>query len=120
MKMPSPSPEAIARFEKLVPADPRVTVRKVFGQPAAFANGNMFFGVFGPDIFLRLPETDLAEAAKGEGARPFEPMPGRPMRGYCVLSHELLSDRRKFGALLASSLEFAGHLPAKGAKGKKG
>jgi TfoX/Sxy family transcriptional regulator of competence genes len=120
MKMPSPSPAAIERFEKLVPADPRVTVRKVFGQPAAFANGNMFFGVFGTDIFLRLPAAELAEAAKGEGTRPFEPMPGRPMRDYLVLAHELLSDRRRFGSLLASSLEYASQLPSKGAKRTKG
>jgi len=58
MKISPPSAAAIARFEALLPEDPRVTRRPVFGQPAAFVNGNMFLGVLGSEVFVRLSEAD--------------------------------------------------------------
>jgi hypothetical protein len=40
------SPAAlIARFDELLPKDPRVARRKMFGYPAAFVNGRMFAGL---------------------------------------------------------------------------
>jgi TfoX-like protein len=93
MKMPAPSPSAVRLLESLVDGDPRFEVRKVFGQPAAFVRGNMCLGVFGPDVFARLGEVDLVRARKIPGARPFEPMAGRPMRGYLVLPSSTWEDR---------------------------
>lgn len=82
--MPKPDAEARALFESLVPEHPDVRTRPMFGNVAAFVNGNMFTGLYGSDVFVRLPEKDRA-ALTGEGGAALEPMPGRPMREYVVL-----------------------------------
>jgi TfoX/Sxy family transcriptional regulator of competence genes len=92
MKMPRAAPDAVARFERLCPTGAGITVRTMFGQPAAFVTGNMFLGVFGDAVFLRLSEEDRAAGLLLEGARLFEPMPGRPMREYVVLPSTILGD----------------------------
>ena len=45
MSMPKPSDTSKALFESLVPDDALVTVRPMFGNVAAFVNGNMFMGL---------------------------------------------------------------------------
>ena len=42
MKMPKPSEQAKAAFTKLVPDEPPITLKPMFGNLAAFVNGNMF------------------------------------------------------------------------------
>lgn len=59
-----------------VPAD----TRKMFGYPCAFVNGQMFTGLFGSTMIVRLPEEGRAELLAIEGAKGFDPMGGRPMR----------------------------------------
>jgi hypothetical protein len=67
-----------------VPNDPRVEVKPMFGNLGAFVNGNMFMGLFGSDIGVRLPAEDSAHLSKVEGAGPFGPAE-RPMGGYVTL-----------------------------------
>src|ERR1700680_1323465 len=81
MSMPKPSEDAKAAFTHLVPSEPAVTLRPMFGNLSAFVNGNMFAGLFGEDLFVRLPD-DEAEAIRKQGGRSFEPMAGRAMTGY--------------------------------------
>jgi|HubBroStandDraft_1064217.scaffolds.fasta_scaffold293494_1 TfoX/Sxy family transcriptional regulator of competence genes len=88
--MPKPAPGAMARFEVLLPVGPGITRRLVFGQPAAFLRGNMFLGVFGKDLFVRLNDADRAEAMGTKGVVPFEPAPGRRMAEYVVLPESVL------------------------------
>src|SRR5437763_5078795 len=83
MTMPKPSDQAKAAFQKLVPADSAVTTRPMFGNLSAFVNGNMFCGLFGEDLFVRVSDEDQAKIRK-QGGRPFEPMPGRAVAGYVV------------------------------------
>ncbi len=82
--MPKPSAQAKAAFQKLVPADPAVATRPMFGNLAAFVNGNMFCGLFGEDLFVRVSDEAQAQIRK-QGGRAFEPMPGRAMTGYVVV-----------------------------------
>jgi TfoX/Sxy family transcriptional regulator of competence genes len=82
--MPKPSEQSKAAFTKLVPGEPQVTMRPMFGNLAAFVNGNMFAGLFGEDLFVRLSEADSASVRK-QGGRDFEVMPGRAMRGYVTV-----------------------------------
>ena len=84
MKMPKPSEDAKAAFSSLVPDDPSITLRPMFGNLAAFVNGNMFSGLFGEDLFVRLPDDEAAQV-KRHGGRPFEPMPGHAMSGYVMV-----------------------------------
>jgi len=113
MEIPKPDPGAAKIFEELTPAATGVSARKVFGQPAAFVNGNMFFGVFGDKLFVRLSEADRADAKKNAGFVTFEPMPGRAMREYMVLPGSVVKNRSRARAWVTRSLGYAAKLPAK-------
>ena len=85
MSIPKPSEPAKAAFAQLVPKDPAVTTRPMFGNLSGFVNGNMFCGLFGDDIFVRVSDMDQAKVRK-QGGKPFEPMTGRAMTGYVMLA----------------------------------
>src|SRR5467141_4223090 len=82
--MPKPSDQAKAAFTKLVPDEPAVTMRPMVGNLSAFVNGNMFAGLFGEDLFVRLPDEQSAPIRK-QGGRDFEPMAGHAMKGYVTV-----------------------------------
>ncbi len=110
--MPKPSPAAAAAFATLLPDDPAVTARPMFGNPAAFVNGNMFTGLFGDNLFVRLSATDDLRL-RGGGGTDFAPMPGRPMRGYTTLPAAWASDLESARAWVQASLDWAKTLPPK-------
>src|SRR2546430_15149580 len=83
MKIPKPSDEDKSRFQALVPDDPRVEVKPMFGNLGAFVNGKMFLGLFGADIGLKLADVDQQQLVK-VGGGPFGPEE-RPMAGYVTL-----------------------------------
>src|SRR5258707_926075 len=64
MKIPKPTAEDRARFESLVPPDARVEVKPMFGNLGAFVNGNMFMGLFGSDVGVKLDDTDHGKLSK--------------------------------------------------------
>ncbi|HJP66679.1 MAG TPA: TfoX/Sxy family protein [Actinomycetota bacterium] len=117
MSIPKPDERSKEWFRSLVPDDPRVGVRPMFGNLAAFVNGNMFLALFGPDVAVRLPHPDRDELMKMKGAGPFEPMPGRPMKEYVLLPAAWRKDRGRAEAWVERSLRWAGDLPPK-KKGK--
>jgi len=49
----------------------------MFGNLSAFVNGNMFLGLFGNDLFVRLSSEDQKELLKKKGASVLEPMKGK-------------------------------------------
>jgi len=118
MEFPTPTAGTVKLFEELTPTAPGVVAKKMFGQPAAFLNGNMFFGVFGEEVFVRLSEADRTEALRTPGFHLFEPMPGRPMREYVALPRAVLANRSAARKWLARSVDYASHLPVKKAKAK--
>src|SRR5256885_13253676 len=83
--MPKPGERARVAFAGLVPRAPGVTTRPMFGNSAAFVNGNMAAGLFGEGLFVRLPE-DRQAALLAAGGAPFEPMAGGALRGYIKLA----------------------------------
>ena len=101
-----------AEIDHHVPAAPGVTKRPMFGNRAAFVNGNMFAGLFGDGLFVRLPEPRLTELL-GSGGRPFEPMPGRAMKGYAYVPDGWLSDPQSAAPLVAEALAHVGAMPPK-------
>jgi TfoX/Sxy family transcriptional regulator of competence genes len=55
----------------------------MFGAPVYVINGNMFAGVHGKSIFIRLSEGDRREiTASVPGTAPFEPVKGHVMKEY--------------------------------------
>jgi TfoX/Sxy family transcriptional regulator of competence genes len=110
--MPKPSAEAIERFKAILPDDPRISLRPMFGNLAAFANGYLFAGLFGEAVFVRLDEAGIA-AVLDAGGRPFEPMAGRPMRGYAFLPEASARDSAAGRAHAVASLAHTLALPPK-------
>lgn len=84
MEIPKPSEDDRQFFRSLIPDEPAVEVKPMFGNLGAFVNGNMFAGLFGPDIGVRLDDARRAELASMEGSGPFGPAE-RPMGGYLAL-----------------------------------
>ena len=110
--MPRASEQARTAFRALLPEDPAVSVRPMFGNVAAFVNGNMFAGLFGEDLFVRLGDEDRA-AVMAQGGAEFEPMAGRAMKGYVTVPSAWASDRESARAWVLRSLESARELPVK-------
>jgi TfoX/Sxy family transcriptional regulator of competence genes len=85
VQMPKPTDEDRARFAALVPdQDARVAVKPMFGNLGAFVNGNMFMGLFGAAVGIKLDDAGREELAAVEGTGPFGPAE-RPMGGYVSL-----------------------------------
>ncbi|MBI4261681.1 MAG: TfoX/Sxy family protein [Actinobacteria bacterium] len=113
--MPRPDEATKELFRSVVPDDPEVTVRPMFGNLAAFVGGTMFTGLYGPDLFVRLPDQDR-EALTEQGGAPFEPMPGRPMREYLLLPAAWRDEPERIEEWVARSLAWARGLPPKARK----
>jgi TfoX/Sxy family transcriptional regulator of competence genes len=116
--MPKPSDLAKAAFTKLVPGGAAVTLRPMFGNLAAFVNGNMFAGLFGEDLFVRLSEGASATVRK-QGGRDFAPMPGRAMRGYVTVPNTWRAKPDSVKGWIKTALEETGQLPPKVGAAKK-
>ena len=84
MEIPKPSDQDRDRFRSLVPDAPGVEVKPMFGNLGAFVNGNMFMGLFGSDVGVKVPEPDRERLLAEPGAGPFGPA-DRPMAGYVTL-----------------------------------
>ena len=118
MKIPKPTEADKDYFRAIVPDDPRVEVKPMFGNLAAFVNGNMFMGLFGADIGVRLAEADRAVLLEVEGTGPFGPEE-RPMGEYVALPHAWRDDADSTGEWSDVALEYVAAMPAKPKKPKK-
>src|SRR5438270_3979862 len=114
MQIPKPTHVDKARFESLVPDDLRVEVKPMFGNLGAFVNGNMFMGLFGSDVGLKLTPDDQASLRKAGGGD-FGPAERR-MAGYVTLPDGL--GQAEAEAWIARSLGHVSSLPAKTAAKK--
>ncbi|OLE70740.1 hypothetical protein AUF78_05325 [archaeon 13_1_20CM_2_51_12] len=116
MKIPHPEKESMDFFQSLVPEDTRVTVRPMFGNISAFVNGNMFFGLFGNDLFLRLSDEDRKGLLRNKGASVLEPMKGRPMKDYVVVPKAWRDRPETVSSWITKALEWSSKLPPKKTK----
>ena len=91
-----------------------VMMRKMFGCPCAFVNGQMFAGVYQARIFLRLdPQT--REQTLHRSADLFAPG-GPAMKQYVLLRESMHDQERELTSLFQQSHAFARSLPAKAPK----
>lgn len=109
---PKPDPGDRKLWESLLPDHPDLVIRPMFGNVAAFVKGNMFSGLFGEALFVRLPE-DQREDVLSAGGEGFEPMPGRPMKEYVSLPGTWRKDSETAAGWIERSLAFAKGLPPK-------
>jgi TfoX/Sxy family transcriptional regulator of competence genes len=115
MKMPRPTEEAKAAFSQLVSDEPAVTLKPMFGQLSAFVNGNMFCGIFGEELLVRLPAAEI-DAVKRQGGRDFEPMAGHKMGGYVIVPGDWRARPAPALALVKKALAHTRSMPAKAPK----
>jgi TfoX/Sxy family transcriptional regulator of competence genes len=118
MEMPKPSEADKDRFRALVPERPDVAVKPMFGNLGAFVNGNMFAGLFGAAVGVKLSKDDLAELEAVEGSAPFGPAE-RPMGGYLALPQEWVEKPELGEPWVERALAHVSTLPAKVSKPKK-
>ncbi len=109
-KAPEP---LIELFSRRLETIPDASVRKMFGYPAAFSSGQMFAGLFQTEMFLRLSDHDRSDFLSQEGARPFEPMAGRPMREYVVVPERIVQSTSALDPWLRKARDFAASLASK-------
>lgn len=89
-----------------------VDEREMFGGIGFMLDGNMAVGVIGEDLLVRVGRDKYEEALEIAGARPFD-MTGRPMRGWVVVSADVLEDDAELDAWVHRGSEVARSLPAK-------
>jgi TfoX/Sxy family transcriptional regulator of competence genes len=117
MLIPKPTDADKAYFQSLVPNDPRVEVKPMFGNLGGFVNGNMFMGLFGADVGVKVPDDDRTKLLAEPGAGPFGP-DERPMSGYVTMPSEWRKSPKKAAPWVALALAHVGAMPPK-AKPKK-
>lgn len=84
MEIPKPTSADKEFFLSLLPDEVEIEVKPMFGNLGAFVHGNMFAGLFGPAVGVRLSAADQAELGAFAGSGPFGPAE-RPMGGYLSL-----------------------------------
>ena len=110
MKIPKPTEADRERFTGLVPDAPHVEIKPMFGNLGAFVNGNMFMGLFGSDVGIKLPERDQRQLLAEPGAGPFGPQ-DRPMAGYVTIPADWPD--AKVSHWVGTSLAYVAGLPPK-------
>ena len=118
MSFPKPDAPSRAYFESVLPEDPRVQARPMFGNLAGFVNGNMFIGLFGSAVFVRLSEEDRAELLKEDGAAIFEPQSGRPMKEYVAFPEGWRRRPKTVRKWVGRSLDWVAEMPPKTSKAR--
>ncbi|HZS40008.1 MAG TPA: TfoX/Sxy family protein [Polyangia bacterium] len=110
------SEELKALFDRALPGHAELERRQMFGYPAAFVNGNMMAGLHEERMVLRLSDEDRAALP---GAKPFEPMKGRPMREYVVVPPALLAELPALRGWTEKAFRYAASLAPKAKKPAK-
>ncbi len=118
MKWKKSSQKLTEFFENLIPKSSKIEYRKMFGYPCCFVNGNMFMGLHQENMFLRLSENDKQNFLKLEKTKQFEPMPGRVMKEYVIVSPSLLKNRTSLKKWINKSFSYTLTLPPKTKKKK--
>jgi TfoX/Sxy family transcriptional regulator of competence genes len=70
---------------------PTIIEKKMFGGLAIMEQGNLLVGVMGDDLIARIGPDSQEAALALPGARKFD-FTGRPMRGWVIVSGEVLDD----------------------------
>ncbi len=105
-------PELIDLYENIASQLTGIEKRKIFGCPCAFVNGNMFFGVFQDQLFLRMGENLRHSLSDDIQFEPLAPM-GRTMKDYVLIPPDLRTDQARLLTLIQNSLIQALSLPPK-------
>ena len=118
MEIPKPSEADKEFFRSVLPDNPEVEVKPMFGNLGAFVHGNMFAGLFGPAVGVRLDDDAQRELAAIDGSGPFGPAE-RPMGGYLSLPAAWRAEPDLAADWVARALAHVSTLPPKVKKPKR-
>ncbi len=116
MNIPRADENSKEFFKSILPDDARITIRPMFGNISAFVNGNMFAGLFGNDLFVRLSDESRKELLEKKGASLLEPMKGKPMKEYVIIPKTWRNQQETVRLWVARSLDLTSKLPPKKTK----
>lgn len=101
-------------FLAALPKDKRITTLQMFGGIAAMLNGNLFGGLFGRSIIVRVSNADRVEALALDGTAPFDPMGnGRASKDTLQLAESVMEDPAELRDWLRRAFDHAATLPPK-------
>lgn len=114
-KFDKSSPELVDRYNAVLArlSAPDIVLRKMFGYPCAWINGNMATGLFAEQWWVLLGEDDRERLLAMPGAHPFEVMPGKPMGRNVTLPASIVDDDHDLEAWVAKALAFTRTMPPK-------
>jgi len=118
VEIPKPTEADKAAFRALVPDRPDVVIKPMFGNLGAYVNGNMFMGLFGSSVGLKLSEPDRENLLSVQGAGPFGPIE-RPMAAYVSLPGDWTKRSKRSTEWVDRSLTYVAALPPKARKQKQ-
>ena len=119
VEIPKPSEEDKQFFRSLIATDPEVEIKPMFGNLGAFVHGNMFAGLLGSAVGVRLAEPDASELAAIDGSGPFG-LAGHAMAGYISLPGAWRDDASLAVGWVEKARDHVGSLPPKIKKPKSG
>jgi TfoX/Sxy family transcriptional regulator of competence genes len=118
MHIPKSSEQDREWFRSLIPPDPSVEIKPMFGNLGAFVNGNMFAGLFGQTIGVKLADAERAELSGIDGTGPFGPAE-RPMPGYVRMPDTWRATPERATEWIEKSLRYVESLPPKTQKTRR-
>lgn len=113
----SPS-KLVDSFYHVMEAFPDAELRKMFGYPCAFFNGNMFVGLHESNMAVRLDAESREKALQEGWGCIFAPMAGRVMKEYVALSEEMINNKDALREIITKSFSYVKTIPAKVPKEK--
>jgi TfoX/Sxy family transcriptional regulator of competence genes len=117
MEIPKPTDADKEYFRSVLPDSPEVEVKPMFGNLGAFVHGNMFAGLFGSAVGVRLADADRDELTAFGETGPFGPAE-RPMGGYVSLPASWREDPVRAADWVGRALNHIAAMPPKKAKPK--
>lgn len=104
--------DVASRVRQSVAAHAGISERKMFGGLCLMVNGNMFAGVNGNELMLRVGPQRFEDLLAKPGARPMD-FTGRPMNGYLYIASSAFESDEALSDWLENALAFVETLPAK-------
>ena len=106
--------EALAeRVRSILGVRPAVTEKKMFGGCAWMLDGNMAVGIASSgELMVRIDPEEAERAVAEPGVRPFE-MKGRAMRGFLLVSPDIIAEDDDLARWVDVGADHAASLPPK-------
>ncbi len=103
----------IDNFYAIMQLFPEAELRKMFGYPCAFFNGNMFVGLHESNLAVRLNAKDREKALQEQWGYIFAPIAGRIMKEYVALAEKVISNEDALHKVIEKSFAYVQTLPIK-------